>query len=177
MQNLSFQTYIDLTASSIAPHPLNKPITIEEINTGSCLRQSKSKAMGIDLIHNLMLDNHSSENKINLHHLFNLSLAHAFVPEDWKKSIVFPLLKAGKNPSDRTSYRPKALTSNLSKAMERIISNRIQWYMESEGLHHVSQAGFRKGRSTIDHIIQLELDIKRGFCQPQINSCCFSRYR
>ena len=160
-QNSFYKSRIELALSSPSPLSLNNPITPEEIDR--CLKKSKSKAIGVDRIHNLMLDNLSPENKVNLRHLFNLSLSYSFVPEDWKKAVIIPWLKSGKPTTDRSSYRPVALTSCLCKAMERIISNRLHWFMENKGLHHPAQAGFRKGRNTTDHIVQLETDIKRGF--------------
>ena len=120
-----------------------------------------------------MLDNLSPDNKNFLRHCFNLSLSRSFVPDDWRKAIILPWLKADKPPSSRSSYRPVALTSNVCKAMERIISNRLQWFMEVNGLHQSAQAGFRKGRSTMDHIVQLELDIKRGFANDKSTIAVF----
>lgn len=47
--------------------------------------------------------------------------------------------------------------------MERIIKNRLSWYLESNHLLQQTQAGFRPGRSTMDHIVDLENHGKIGF--------------
>lgn len=140
---------------------LNSPITLQEIENS--LHRFKSKALGSDLISYTMLDNLSAYSKVNMCHLFNLSLINSFVLAALRSSIIIPWIKAGKPPSISSNYRPVALTLCLCKFMERIITNRIQWLIETKGLHHPSQAGFRKGRSTTDHIVQLEMDIKRSF--------------
>ncbi|KZR99972.1 putative Pol protein, partial [Daphnia magna] len=150
---------------------LNDPITPEEIVR--CLPKSKSNAVGTDLVHNLMIKNLTAKNQIYLKHLFNTLLKSAFVPPQWKQSIVIPLLKPGKPAEDPTSYRPISITSCLCKAMERLIANRLHWFLETKGLINKEQAGFRRGCSTYDHIIQLESDIKRSFSQKQSTVAAF----
>ncbi len=160
-RNAYYSSRIDSAISSRTPHCLNSPITFEEVKRS--LTNTKSQAVGIDDIHNNMLANLSPANISNVRHFFNLCLQSSYVPPDWKKAVVIPLLKPGKPASDPASYRPISLTSCLCKTFERILENRLQWYMETRGLHSPAQAGFRKGRSTTDHIVQLEVDIKRGF--------------
>ena len=46
-------------------------------------------------------------------------------------------------------------TANLGKVMERLIANRLRWWLESGCVISRHQAGFRKGRSTIDQCIRL----------------------
>ncbi len=80
----------------------------------------------------------------------------------WKHAIIVPILKPGKNPSDPSSYRPIALTSQLCKIMERIITDRMTHYLESNDLFSPYQSGFRKGRSTMDSLLCLESDIRKA---------------
>lgn len=47
--------------------------------------------------------------------------------------------------------------------MERIITRRITWFLETNRLLPPSQAGFREGRSTLDQILTLEAMILEGF--------------
>jgi Reverse transcriptase (RNA-dependent DNA polymerase) len=85
------------------------------------------------------------------------------VPQDWKEATIIPILKPNKHLSDPLSYRPISLTSCLSKIMERFINNRINWYLETKNLLQRTQAGFRPGRSTLDHIISQENDVATEF--------------
>jgi len=39
--------------------------------------------------------------------------------------------------------------------MERLITNRLAYYLESQNLLNPVQSGFRKNRSTIDHLVRL----------------------
>jgi ribonuclease HI len=44
--------------------------------------------------------------------------------------------------------------------MERMVVNRLSWYLESKKLINPNQSGFRQGRTTADHIIRITNDIK-----------------
>jgi len=62
-------------------------------------------------------------------------------------------LNPGRDKTDPSSYRPLALTSCLWKVMERMINNRLVWYLEKSKLVTPVQCGFRKQRSITDHLI------------------------
>jgi len=78
------------------------------------------------------------------------------MPAAWKHALVLPLRKADKPGHDPLSYRPISLTSCLCKIMEKMVTKRLTWYLESNNLLNISQSGFRKSRSTIDQIIKLQ---------------------
>jgi hypothetical protein len=90
------------------------------------------------------------------------------IPKDWKHSIIIPIHKTGKNPSDPLSYRPISLTSNLNKIMEKMVNNRLQWYLEKHKLYNPNQSGFRKNRNTMEQCIRLENDIQKSFVNKYI---------
>ena len=87
------------------------------------------------------------------------------MPEIWKQSIIVPVLKQGKPRNDKTSYRPIALTSHVAKLMEKIILQRLLYYCEKNSIIPQNQAGFKKGRSTTDHIVKLTTQIKKQFAR------------
>ena len=55
-------------------------------------------------------------------------------PDSWDLSVLIPGHKPGKDPELPQSYRPIALTSCLCKLFERMINNRLVWYLESKKL-------------------------------------------
>ena len=85
------------------------------------------------------------------------------IPDEWKHSIIIPILKPGKPREKPESYRPIQLTSCFSKLMERMVSQRLNWFLEQNNMLSNFQCAFRKGRNTADHIIRLESDVRRGF--------------
>lgn len=51
--------------------------------------------------------------------------------------------------------------------MEKIINNRLIWYLEHNNLLTKEQSGFRNGRSTIDSLLNLEIEIQNAFDNRQ----------
>lgn len=86
--------------------------------------------------------------------LNSLYLNNLFIQE-WKSSIIIPILKNGENPSLPVSYRSISLTSCICKILERIITNRLLWYLEKSKILNNYQTAFRKQKSTVDHILRL----------------------
>ena len=66
-----------------------------------------------------------------------------------------------------TNYRPIALTSCLCKTVERMINDRLVWFLESNQLITKYQAGFRKNNCTNDHLIRLESFIRDAFVKKE----------
>ena len=60
------------------------------------------------------------------------------------KQRLYLLPKPNKDHTEATNYRPIALTSCLCKTMERMINDRLVWFLESNQLITKYQAGFRK---------------------------------
>lgn len=44
--------------------------------------------------------------------------------------------------------------------MERIINERLQWFLENDNLMNQCQAGNRKGRSTMDNLFKLTEELR-----------------
>ena len=64
--------------------------------------------------------------------------------------------------NDPGNYTGISLLSILSKVYTHIINSRLTW-VESNFVLTDAQAGFRKGRSTVDHIFTLHAAIERQF--------------
>ena len=51
--------------------------------------------------------------------------------------------------------------------MERMVNNRLVWFLESKNLINQNQCGFRKQRGTIDHLVKFETFIREAFIRKQ----------
>ena len=68
------------------------------------------------------------------------------------------------------SYRPIALTSHLSKLVERLILARLRHIVERDQLVPPEQVGFREGRSVEDSIGRLVQQVQDGWNAPKSRS-------
>nr|CAH0103241.1 unnamed protein product [Daphnia galeata] len=153
--------YISSSINLRHTNAINNDFTPVELY--QAIKKLKSKAIVLDLIHNDMLKNLSANNRTHLLYLFNSLYANEFVPTTWKSAIVIPLLKPDKPAETVNSYRPISLTSCIGKLFERLITNRLSWFVEKNNIIGPEQVGFRKHRSTTDHVIVLDHDIKASF--------------
>ncbi|GFX26010.1 probable RNA-directed DNA polymerase from transposon X-element [Trichonephila clavipes] len=106
-------------------------------------------------------------------HWFNRIWETQVFPTQWCHAHVSPFPKPGKDPTSANNYRPIALTSCLSKLMERIVSARLMFHLESHDLLSPLQSGFRKSRSTTDNLLLLETSIREAFVKKQYNISVF----
>ena len=88
-------------------------------------------------------------------------------PTCWSEAIVIPIPNPGKDHNDPNNYRPISLTSCVRKTLERMINDRLIWYLENNNILTHIQCGFRKRRSTIDHLVRLESFLRDAFLNKQ----------
>ena len=63
-------------------------------------------------------------------------------PAEWYHVIQIPILKPGKDPTNPSSYRTISLTPTFSKLMERMVQNRLVWFMERNDIMTPLQSVF-----------------------------------
>jgi ribonuclease HI len=151
--------------ASANTEPYNMPFSRWELE--QAIRASKNTAPGHDRVHNSFLKNLSSQSLDHLLDLFNLIWQSQKFPEDWRLAIQVPILKSDKDKTLTSSYRPISLTSCLCKTLERMVNNRLVWWLEKHKLLNNLQSGFRKHRNTLDHLIRIESSIQDAFLLKQ----------
>ena len=123
-------------------------------NVDTILKQLKpSTSVGPDNIPNIMLKQLHLVLAGPLAKLFELSFIGNYIPECWKLACIIPIHKKG--PTNMASnYRPISLTSNICKAMEKIISTQMWNYLSKHNLISERQFGFQKNSSTVLQLLQ-----------------------
>lgn len=144
---------------------LNTPISLEEFL--NVLQNYKNSSPGPDNIPIIFLQNLTLKSKEHLLKIYNFILRNNVFPTAWTNSTIVPILKQGKTKSDPESYRPISLTCSMCKVLEKIINNRLMWYLESSKIIIPEQSGFRKHRSTVDNLVDLESEIHEAFAIKQ----------
>ena len=150
----------------------NAPLTMEELH--KALTKAKDSATGPDEIHYQLIKHLPKSCLQVLLHVFNDIWDSGRFPNSWRMATIIPIPKPNKNHSDPNNYRPIALTSCLCKTMERIVNDRLVWFLESSELITDVQCGFRHQRSTIDHLVRLETYIRDAFiCREHVVAIFF----
>ena len=81
---------------------------------------------------------------------------------------MLPILKYGKVSKKAESYWPVSLTICVVKTMERIMNERLKWYVETEDLLAPEQAGFQQFRSTEDKATYLSQETEDAFEEAEL---------
>ncbi|GFW25107.1 probable RNA-directed DNA polymerase from transposon BS [Trichonephila clavipes] len=126
--------------------------TMQELNM-ALSNLDPSKSPGPDNIHGQMISRLSDWGKKSLLEIFDLSWRLGRLPRDWKKAPIIPIRKSSKKASYPESFRPIALTNFSCKLMEKIILERLTYYLNSNDLLSIEQYGFKRGHSTADQIL------------------------
>ena len=144
----------------------NNSFTMEELE--DALNSTNESSPGEDKITFSMIKHLNNLAKSYLLKFYNLLWHKKVFPKIWRHAIVLPIAKPGKDPRIVTNYRPISLTSCLCKTMEKMINNRLTWYLEKNQILSPSQSGSRKNKSTLDSLTSLENQIKKGFERKKV---------
>lgn len=136
---------------------LDCPFTYAELEyTFKLLRKNSSPGLdGIDYTIIVALPTNAKSLLLNI--LNRIFITHTF-PDEWRKYLVFFIPK-----QDDTKFRPISLASCIFKILERLIANRLNWFLEHYNLLPNSQFGFRRNRGCIDNLAILHSNILLGF--------------
>ena len=152
--------------------PYNNNLTLPEI-TKTINSVNINSTMGYDNIHNKMI----KMLPIQFINLLFITLNNLWIrgtfPEIFKHSILLPLPKPYKDHTQITSHRPISLLSCIGKLYEKIIYNRLLWVIESKDFLPTLQFGFRKMRSCIDALLNIEHRIQKTLREKKIMLICF----
>ena len=131
--------------------------TVEEFEVFRMLDNMKSTSAGLDGIPYWYLRVAAPFISKPIAHLFNLSISHAYVPKQWKTSIITPAPKSSQ-PGKCEDFRPISVTSILCRTLEKIIIRRYLYpvlvHPEFKQLYQ-DQFAFRPTGSTTAALINL----------------------
>ena len=158
LKNLKAQEKAPTSSTKLFDENFN----ISEFN--KALKKLKSrKSPGPDKIHNEMLTHLGNKGKKIILYVINETWRKGELPKAWKLADIKPLLKKGKPAEEVSSYRPISLTSCFGKIAERMANARLYWWLETNKIINVHQAGFRTGQRTEDVLFRISQRIIDGF--------------
>ena len=155
------------TATRTAVTPMQQPLTLGELQR-ALKKMRPRRSPGPDGIINEMLIHLGSAAVCKLLQIYNHSGEQGVHPQIWQEATMIPILKKGKDPKKANSYRPVSLTSCVVKTMERIVNERLKWYLETKDLLAPEHAGFQQFRSTEDQATYLSQEIEDTFQEQKL---------
>ena len=109
---------------------------------------------------NLMISHLTEQQDIILKGINKLFIGKTYL-EEWGVEIKLSFHKPGRPPK-KPNYRGISMTSCIYKLMERMVSSRFTWLMVKNEKYNPGQSGFRKGKSTMDAICQLVINVQKA---------------
>jgi hypothetical protein len=146
---------LNTTAEPLVPEPSASEVEM------AIQKLKKHKSPGIYQIPAELIKAGDRTIHSEIHKLINSIWNKEELPEQWKESIIVPIYKNG-DKTDRSNYRGTTLLSTTYKILSNILLLRLTPYAEEIIGEH--QCGFRRNRSTTDHIfcIRQILEKKMG---------------
>ncbi len=138
-------------------------LTMEELQSAITSMNSKSKP-GEDSISYEMIKCGGEIFHTFLLKLYNYCWATGIYPESWKSGIVIPLPKQA-DAININEFRPITLLSCVGKVFEKIVSERLKYFLERSGILTKAQFGFRPRKSTTDQLTRIVQNIHNGWEQ------------
>ena len=159
------QKSFDLFLKGDFPHSLFfEPIVTEEVSKEIQLLKV-NKTPGPDEITNSILIGTEAYIVKPLTYVFNLSIQKGIFPNKLKVAKVSPKFKTD-DRTQQSNYRPISLLSVFHKLLEKLISRRLNKYLEKYNILNENQFGFRKNHSTnlaiLDITEQIYSNIEAG---------------
>lgn len=133
----------------------------------------RGSSPGVDTIHYSMIMHLPAECKRLLLEAYNRLWTSGIYPQIWTESIVIPIYKGKGKREDPGNYRPIYLNSCLGKVFERMVNNRLTHILEERKLLFEHQYAFRKGKSTVDHLTELETIIREASRKNEYTQAIF----
>jgi hypothetical protein len=135
-------------------------------------RLKNKKAPGPDKIPNEVWKVLNSPSANILVDFFQKILDMGKVPKDWCEVLICPLHKKG--PTDVPSnFRPISLLNTVLKIFTSIMNTRLNSWVKKYKKISEFQAGFQKGRSTMDHVFVLNSIIQTQLIKKKCLYACF----
>jgi hypothetical protein len=100
--------------------------------------------------------------------MYNGCLRYGVFPKRWRRAKLIPIIKPGKENSDEASkYRPISLLNVAGKVLEKVMINRINHHVYTNGYMNRNQYGFTLQASTTDAAMAVK-EFAKGLRQEKL---------
>ena len=108
--------------------------------------------------------------------IFFASIRTGIFPNEWKASRVTPIFKSGPK-SNPGNYRPISIIPAIAKIFEKIISDQLYEYLNTNEILTSCQSGFRSLHSTVTAMFEATSDWSMNIDNCLINGVVFIDFK
>lgn len=152
-QSYEVSERVDEEGSDVDCPTLDSSFSEEEVTDG-LKSLANGKAPGEDGIAGEFVKTTGLERVKEFTKVFNKIWKGGSIPEGWESAIIVPIHKNGSN-KDARNYRGISLLDMGYKVLTAMMARRLGKWAEENDILKESQAGFRVGRGTREHIFTL----------------------
>ena len=127
------------------------PASSDEVE--SILMSFENKSCSLDFVPVFIFKKFSHYLSPIICDIFNSSISVGIFPEILKVSRITPVYKSN-DVKIRSNFRPIALLSTISKAIEKLMKTRVDKFVDANDILYDKQFGFRSGYNTSDAILE-----------------------
>ena len=139
--------YKEASMDRLNPHcEFTKPVETFQIKL--IIKNFKDKVPGESGLRKSILEQIPTNMYDNMKNIINLSLSMGYYPDPYKGATLCMMQKAGKDPTHLINYRPISLLEVMGKVFERIITDRLIKFLNTNNIMNPDQFGFHKSRGT-----------------------------
>lgn len=149
---------------------------VDELKVIQVITHIGSNACGIDGIEPKFVKLLAHKFSIPLTKIINRSFKECVVPDEWKKTLIFPLPKCDM-PKSCDDTRPISVSNFCAKIMSAITNEQFSDYLEEDNLLCATQSGFRRGHSCVTAVLRVTEDIKFGFRNEMVTVAVLIDFR
>ena len=144
------------------PHAVNISDNFSQREFTAVLQHLKpGKVSGPDFICSKLILHAGAALKSWLRDFISSCLRRLKIPKIWRRALVVAIPKPAKPVGDPKSYRPISLLCVPYKILEKLIYARVEPLVDPRLPNE--QAGFRRGKSTVDQVVLLTRNIEDSF--------------
>ena len=148
-----------------------RSVTEEEVT--KVLQMSPDKYCDLDPIPTSLLKKCSSVLVPVITIIVNLSFSSGTFPENFKNSVIKPLLKkANLDKESLSNYRPVSNLSFISKLTEKLVKLQLTEHLDSHSLFNIHQSAYTKSHSTETVLLSLHDHLIQSMAHQKVTGLC-----
>jgi hypothetical protein len=146
----------------------DKEFTLSEIKT-AVANMNEKKAPGEEGIPSEIYKSLAENLPRYIKAIYNGCLKESKFPKRWKTALILPIIKPAKEGSQEVNkFRPISLLDIGGEVLEKVLINRINHHVYSNGYMNENQYEFRPQKCTIDIDMEIKIFLQQSLARGKV---------